>query len=127
MKKVTIFIILFNCFCLARAQYPTYTATAEQVQHSQELIDKETLMLERIQQGDKFFIKKIVISGFTLINKTELKDIFLTFQGHWLTKDDLQRISDEITQIYLKKGYNAQPKDISFHIKGKVLEIAIDD
>jgi outer membrane protein assembly factor BamA len=125
MKKLIILIILLNLFSFTFAQYPA--PNAEEIQRSQELIDKETMMLERIQKGDKFFIKKILIDGFTLISKTELKDIIIAYQGRWLTKDDLGKLDEEIKQVYRKKGYTTQPKDISYHIKGKILEIYIED
>jgi hemolysin activation/secretion protein len=72
-------------------------------------------------------VKKIVVQGVTLLSKDEIKKIALPFQNHWLSKNDIEEIITRIKKAYKEKGYNNQPADTSFRVKGNLLEIRITE
>ncbi len=102
-------------------------APTAQIERSREILDKDLLLRDRIEQGNKVFISKIIVKGVTLLTQGEVKDIIQPFQKHWLSKEDIQQIMDSFTQAYYQRGYFTQFKDISYSIKGKTLEIRVDD
>lgn len=141
VKDIAAGVVLIACinalavgyFLFARKIFkvtPAFAAvpTAAQIQRSQELLNKEQELKNKIEQGDSVFIDKILIKGVTLLTQDEVKDIIKPFQKkRSLKKDDIQQIIDAFTQAYYERGYFTQFKDISYTIKNKTLEIRVDD
>lgn len=123
MKKIFIFLFLILSFsCLGFAQ-----TTPAQLQRSQEILEKERALKDKLEKGEKVYIKKIIVKGATLLNQEQIKEIILPFQKHWLTKNDIQQILALIERAYINNGYATKLKGISYQIKKRILEIQIEE
>jgi len=118
-------IILFSClifYDLSLAEVST-----GQILRSQEILEKEKALRERLQEEEKVFIKKIKIEGVTLLTESQIRQIISPFQKRWLTKTQIQQILELIKEAYRKNSYQNQPKGISYQIKGKELSIKVEE
>ncbi len=102
-------------------------SSTSQIQQSQQLIQKEEDLRRKIQEPRKFYIKKIIIQGVSLITKESLRQIISPFEKHWLNKEDIQLLIESLSQAYLEKNAPLQPAQISYEIKGKSLLIKIKE
>lgn len=122
IKKSIIFILFFGIsflnFCFAQ------TPTASSIEKSQEILEKEKALRARIEKEEKVFIKKIIVSGVTLVNKEEIKEAILPHENHWLTKKEILAILDSISAVYKKNGYEVR---ISYVIIKKSLKIKVEE
>lgn len=50
-------------------------------------------------------VKKIEVSGSTLLKPEEIQAITAPFEGKDLTLEELRKVADSITQLYLDRGY----------------------
>jgi len=124
MGLTLILFFLFLSFgILCFAEQPS----ASQIERTQEIIQKEEILRDKLKIGEKVFIKKIIVKGVTLLNEDEIKKIILPFQKHWLSKADIQQILDAIGEAYKEKGYVWQFLKTSFDIKGSCLEINVEE
>jgi hemolysin activation/secretion protein len=57
------------------------------------------------QNESTVVVKKINISGNTLITESELQAVIDSYRNRPLTMDELQRAADAIVQFYLDRGY----------------------
>ena len=100
IKKFIIFILFLSIsflnFCFAQ------TSTASSIEKSQEILEKEKALRERIEKEEKVFIKKIIVTGVALINKEKIKEVILPHENHWLTKKEILAILDSISAVYKK-------------------------
>ena len=80
---------------------------ASRIEQSREDLDKEEALRKRISQEEKVFIKKVVVSGITLLDKEQVRETLLPYEGHWLSKEDIAEMLNSILQLYQK--YNYQP------------------
>jgi len=101
--------------------------TASQIEKTQEDLEKEKALRELIEEGQKVFIKKIIIKGVTLLTQEEIKDIVQPFQKHWLSQGDVQQILEMLKQTYKEKGYPGQPAKILTQIEKGQLIIEITE
>lgn len=100
--------------------------TASQIERTQEILEKEKALRERIEKGEKIFVRKIIVTGFTLISEDQIKEITLPFKNHWIFKDDIQLILDSIVAAYQRNGYNGRIANISYQIrKNRIIEIEV--
>jgi hemolysin activation/secretion protein len=129
MKKFLIAVILFFLFLrigienLCFAQAPTVS----QIERTQEILDKEKVLREKLLEEEKIFINKILVEGISLLTEDQIKDIILPFQRKWLTKKDIQHLLELIKEAYKLKGYTGQPTKISYQIKKKQLIIRVEE
>lgn len=126
-NKIIIVTQIITLFACSNAFALGETAPTAQIERSQQILDKDLALRDRIEQGDKVFIAKIIVKGVTLLTQDEVKEIIKPFQKRWLSKEDIQQIVDDFTQEYYQRGYFTQFKDITYQIKGKTLEIRIED
>lgn len=98
-----------------------------QILRSEEILEKEKALRQRLQEEEKVFIRKIKIEGVTLLSESQIKEIISPFQKRWLTKTQIQQILELIKEAYRKNSYQNQPKGISYQIKGKELSIKAEE
>jgi len=116
----TILVFELSQFCSAQNILP------EQVQRSQEMIQKEEQLQKKIDKPIKRFIKQILISGAKLLTEEQLNNAVSAFQNHWLGNDELDQISDSIKALYQQSGFN-QFISIYFEFSDSVLNINIKE
>lgn len=56
-------------------------------------------------EGEKTFVKKIVVEGVTLIPQGAVTKVISSFEGKELSLADMQKVADLITDEYRKRGY----------------------
>ena len=103
------------------------TSATGQIQRSQEVLQNDKTLRNRIEEEEKVFIKNILVEGANSISEDRIKEITRPFQKRWLTKKDILQVLDSIKQAYLQEGYAGQPADISYAVKGKVLKIRVEE
>jgi len=112
------------CFNYAFAQ----DITPIQIERSQEIIQEDKALRQRIEQEEKFFVRTIVLKGTLKLPEEEIKDIVPPFQGQWMTKEDIQQIIDALKSAYEKKGIKSSRINASYELKkDKTLEITINE
>jgi hemolysin activation/secretion protein len=113
---LTLFIISVNT--------PLF-AQVEKIEKIEREIEKEKLLREKIEEEkpkpeiekpappkvappvseQKILIKKIMVTGVTLLPEKELNDIILQFENKEVTLRDMQKAADLITDAYRRRGY----------------------
>ncbi len=125
MKKIVFigilsFLIVFinNTFLFAQE--------TSKIQKAEKSIEQEKILREKIEKErpvpsikkelppeitpppvseEKVLIKKIVVSGTTLVSEKEINDIILCFENKEITLKGMREIADSITKLYRRKGY----------------------
>jgi len=101
--------------------------SASQIERTQEIVEKEEALRNKIEKEEKVFIKNIIVQGATLLSEEEIKKITSPFQKHWLSKDDIQGIVNSLKAAYQQKGYNNQLARITYQVKKSLLKIRIEE
>lgn len=57
------------------------------------------------ESTEKISIKKINVSGATLISEKKISNIITSFENKELTLRDMQKVADLVTDLYRQKGY----------------------
>ncbi|HAJ56730.1 MAG TPA: hypothetical protein DCL35_03045 [Candidatus Omnitrophica bacterium] len=119
--------LLSGIFLLfAKGPAPAYAqSSASEIQRTQEIIDKELDLREKIERRGKQFIKEITVEGVSLLGEEEIKQAVLPFTGHWLSKDDIKQLISMLKQAYEEKGYKDRLTKVTYQIKKKVLKIKV--
>ncbi|MCX5693220.1 MAG: nicotinate-nucleotide adenylyltransferase [Candidatus Omnitrophica bacterium] len=94
---------------------------------SQEMIEREKTLREKLDKNEKMHLKKAIVTGVTLIDKEKIKEIIDPFKNHWISKNDIQLILDSITAAYKEKGYADKLGRISYKIRKTTLNIIITE
>jgi nicotinate-nucleotide adenylyltransferase len=123
-KLYGILIALFLIFG-ANIAYSSQDTSASTITRSQEMIEKEKFLREKIDKDDKVYLKKAIATGVTLIDKEKIKEIIEPFKNHWISKNDIQIILDSITAAYKEKGYADKLGSVSYKIRKNTLNIII--
>ena len=121
MKKITIlfFCLSFVNICFAQ------DVPVSQIERTQEVLEKEEALREKLNQQEKVFINKIIVEGALLLDEEQVKEIILPFQKRWLTKDDINQIINSLKQLYSQK--TKQTPEITYQIKKHNLTINIKE
>ena len=102
--------------------------TAGTIDRSQEIIQKDEILTQKIGQEQKFFIGKIDIKGASKLSSYEVKNIITPFQRNLLTKKDFQKIINALKAAYAKKGFDVSHLKIAYAIKKQgILEIKVNE
>ncbi len=117
-----IVLFLFLSFSICSAQPPT-----GQIQKTQEMLEKERELRQRIEKPQKQFVEKIQVEGASLLSEQELQEITLLFEERWLTQEDIQQVIDLIIQAYKQKGYSEKELKSSYQIENNNLEIQVEE
>lgn len=111
-----IFLFYHHGFC--------QTSTGR-ILRSQEDLEKEIILREKLKRKEKNFIKKIKVEGISLLSDSQIKEIISSFQEKWLTPKDIEGIMDLLRQEYRENAGVKNPPEISYQIKGQELEIRV--
>jgi len=123
LKITSIILFIFTVsFSISFAQ-----VSSSQIIRSQEILEIDKALREKLQEEEKVFIKKISVEGASLLTEDELKEIISPFQKKWLTQTKIQKILGSIREAYIKKGYQNQLLDVSFEIERKELKIKVKE
>jgi len=122
-------ITLFFLFLCMYSQVVGYAAEAaiSQIQRTGETLAEEKALRDRLGRPEKRQVKEITVEGASLLEPRQIKEMILPFQGHWLTKVDIEQLLELIRQAYPQKGYTNQPDKISYQIKKKQLIIKVEE
>lgn len=113
------FSLSFNNLCFAQS--------VSQIERTREITEKEAALRNKLEKENKWFIKKIIVKGATLLSKDEIREIVLPFENHWLSNDDIKEIINLIKVAYRQKGYNNQPARIIHQVMRNFLKIKIEE
>ncbi len=97
------------------------------IMKSQEIIEKEKTLREKLDKNEKMYLKKAIVTGATLIDKEKIKETLKPFKNHWISKNDIQLILDSISSIYKDKGYSDKIEEISYRINKSTLTIKVKE
>ncbi|MDD5692567.1 MAG: POTRA domain-containing protein [Candidatus Omnitrophica bacterium] len=113
------------CLILLAAGYAFAEApTIGTIDRSQEMIREDEALRQRIGQQEKYFVKTILLKGSLKLPAQEAEELTASFQGQWLTKEDISQLIDSIKSAFQKKGIAAGRVNISYELKKDgVLEI----
>jgi len=104
------------------------TITAGTIERSQEILQEDKDLRQRIEREEKVFIKKVIIKGALKLSREEIRDIILPFENQWLTKKDIQRIIDSLKSAYQKKGIETSHFKPAYELKkAQILEITLNE
>lgn len=130
IKEITsLVLIIFFLFLSVGYEIVCFAEnpSASEIERTQEIIQEEEFLRDKLKTEEKVFIKKIIVKGITLLDEDKIKEIILPFQKHWLSKADIQQILDAIDQAYKQKGYTGVPIKISSQIKKNCLKINVEE
>ncbi len=125
-RYITLGVILL-CYSFICCGYSLAQVSAGQIERQRVILDRETALQEKVSGEEKIFIKKVILSGVTLLSEDQVKEITLPFENHWLSRIEIQEALDLIKSAYYRNGYSDQPKNISFKINKSVLEIQVEE
>jgi hemolysin activation/secretion protein len=125
MKKILIALcmLILNFYGLGFAQ-----TTAAEIQRSQEILQEDRALRQKISEEEKFFVKTIIVKGALKLSEEETKGIIAPFQGRWMTTEDIRQLIDLLKSAYAEKGIKASQLKVSHKLKkDKTLEITVDE
>ena len=68
LTLILLFLFLsFETTCFAEQP------SASQIERTQEIIQEEKILRDKLKTGEKVFIKKIIVKGITLLDDDEIK------------------------------------------------------
>lgn len=103
-----------------------YAQPLPQILKTEEEIEKEKTLRRRLEEPEKFYIKKIIFEGADSLTLKDLEQIKSFFEKRWLTKEDIDKIIANLKEIYLAKNL-ALPSQIQYKIKKRQLIISIKE
>lgn len=122
-----VFLILLFIFLFFGAICFAELPSAVQIERAQEILQENEALRSRIENGEKAYIKNIIVKGVTLFDEDKVKEIIFPFQKQWLSKAEIQQILDAIEQVYKQNGFIGLPTKSSFQINKNCLEININE
>lgn len=67
-------------------------------------VNKESEVEQNGREKDRFFLKKIVVTGNTVLH-TEIEEIIQPFENQEIIFEDILRVRSMLTELYISKGY----------------------
>lgn len=102
--------------------------TAGTIERSQEILQQDNVLRQKIEQKERFFVKKIILKGASKLSEEEINNIIVSSQGGLMTKKDIQQIIDSLKSAYEKKGINPDRIKITYKLKKSgILEIDLKE
>ena len=117
-------ILLLFSFVIQDACIAQNAPTA-QIGRSQELIEKDRALRERIARDEKFFIKKIIVKGSGL-SEEKIEEITAPFKNHWLSREDIDSLLAIIKNACIENGYQEDSFKIVYRVSKATLNIEIN-
>lgn len=124
---ISLIAVLNFIFLALPAQNICFAQEPAKILKSQEELEKEKALRKKIKKQEKVFIKKIILHGVSLVSKEEIKNIILSYQKHWLSKEDIRQIIILIQGAYKNKGYKVGDDKIYYLIKKGNLIIKVKE
>ncbi|ERT05620.1 surface antigen family protein [Lyngbya aestuarii BL J] len=76
----------------------------------------------------KIFVRQIEVTGSTVFDAEDFDPIVKSFEGRELTLEELRQVADEITQLYINRGYiTSIARPVSQTIENGVIEIRVTE
>jgi len=100
-------------------------ASPEQIQRSQEILQEDKMLREKIGQEIKVFIEKVVVKGADDLSKEEINNLALPYLKRWLKESEIREFIDQVKELYAKKSHDGISFEVSRKINGSTLEIII--
>lgn len=131
MKKIAL-IIVFSVMCLgfifANNLYAQVFPSTQGAGAIEESVQQEKKSKEAVEQletprkkadieqeqppeegaiapGEKFTVKTIIVTGSTLLDEKEIREIVAPYENKEISLVELREVTDKITALYRKKGY----------------------
>ncbi|MEK6732337.1 MAG: POTRA domain-containing protein [Candidatus Omnitrophota bacterium] len=123
----TVFIGFLFLLLGANFAYSSQDTSASAITKSQDMIQKEESLRGKLDKNEKMYLKKVVVTGVTLIDREKIEEILQPFKNHWISKNDIQLILDSITTTYKEKGSYDKIEDISYKINKSALHIMVKE
>lgn len=118
-------LFIFSVSALSFAQTPPAGQEISGQERTREIQEKEKELKERIEKpketpqieekipeeavtpapSQKTIIKKINVTGVTLLLEKQIKDIITPYENKELSVKEMQKVADLITDVYRQKGY----------------------
>jgi hemolysin activation/secretion protein len=70
-------------------------------------------------------VEKVEVTGSTIFNSDKLNSITKPVEGHSVTLGELRKVADQITQLYLEKGYISSRATLITEITSGVVKIQV--
>jgi hemolysin activation/secretion protein len=112
---------------ITQSQALAANVTPAQVERSEQLIDQQGLLRQRLEKGAKVFVKEIEVTGASLIKTEDIKELIKPLEKSWVYKSDIQTVIESIKELYNKSGYEKRLKNITYQIKDGLLKIQIEE
>ena len=106
--KAGICLALFLSFAAACALLYAQVPAASQMLRQEELLKKQEGLEEQLQYKGKVYVRKITITGNTLLNREQIYDATVPFINKWLNLDEIEQLIDDLLRVYA-----AQQKEVS--------------
>ena len=104
----------------------SFASTASQVLRTQEMLEKERALREKIEE-ERFYIKEIVVNGSSLLNQKQIANMMMPYKKRMLTKEDIEKILKLIESVYEQLGAQDKISEINHRIEGLQLIIDINE
>lgn len=102
-------------------------ASPEQIQRSQEILQEDKMLREKIGQEIKVFIEKVVVRGADDLSKEEINNLALPYLKRWLKESEVREFIGQVKEFYAKRSRDDSSLEINHQIKNSTLEIIVKD
>ncbi|MFC1804284.1 POTRA domain-containing protein [Candidatus Omnitrophota bacterium] len=99
--------------------------TAGSIQRSEELIEKEKELRQKVEVPSKVFPIKFMVEGASLLTAEEIMEIASAYRNRWLGEKEVNELFDLIRKAYEEKGFSGQPQEISYRMRSKYFMVLI--
>jgi len=123
----TVFVSFLFLLLIANLAFAGQGMSTSTITRSQDMIQKEEALREKLDKNEKMYLKKAVVSGATLIDKEKIEEILQPFKNHWISKNDIGIIMDTIAADYKERGVYDKLENISYKINRSSLSIIIKE
>ena len=84
--------------------------------------------LEPEPEPIQIFVREIEVTGSTVFDESDFDPIVAPFEGRELTLEELRQVADEITQLYINRGYiTSIARPVSQRIENGGVEIRVTE
>lgn len=120
---ITIALILAVSMDLAAGGAPS----ASEIERSQQLLEEQKKLRERIYEEDGIFVERIILKGVGSLNSEKIDAILGPFQQKkWFSRRDIQDLIETIEAAYKNNKLPILPK-VSYRVVDSSLEITVEE
>lgn len=96
--------------------YAQSAPSAASIERSQELINEEAGLRQRIEDGERVYIKKITIKNAGSLSDIEIHDLVSLYENTWMDSRQIQQLSESVKRRCIDDGELADPLNIDYNI-----------